>query len=255
LIVAANDRDQLMVQFVMRSTADLARIKSKLPSLLAQLPNLEVVSVNVHPEHSAVLHGNREIVLTKNSTLTMPVGDVELQLGSLSFFQTNTSVAGLLYQTATAWVSELRDIQSIWDLYCGVGGFALSLAGTGTQVTGIEVTPEAIDNAKAAARELGLAASTRFLADDATQFALNSTEPVPDVVVVNPPRRGIGETLTGWLNSSGARYILYSSCNPVTLVKDLTKLANYRVAKAQLFDMFPNTEHAEVLTLFEKVCH
>jgi len=269
-IVAAAPTGELMVSLVLRSTADLARIKSKLPWLQAKLPELKVFSVNIHPEHKATLLGDREIMLTDQTALLMDLGVVQLKLGPLSFFQTNTGIAAQLYRTASAWVDELPDIKSVWDLYCGVGGFALSLAKPGRQITGIELSPEAIENAKAtlsleppphfASAVCNLAQNSRstttdtvkFIAEDATEFVLSGKESPPDMVIVNPPRRGIGEKLTNWLNNSNIPYVLYSSCNPTTLASDLSQLTNYAVTKAQLFDMFPNTLHSEILTLLQR---
>jgi 23S rRNA (uracil747-C5)-methyltransferase len=293
VIVTAAPNDDLMITLVLRSTSDLARIKSKLPLLQAQLPKLRVFSINIQPEHKATLIGDREILLTEQTNLTMPVGSVQLRLGPTSFFQTNTFIAEKLYAEAAAWVNEisahpasginqeLTKPMRIWDMYCGVGGFALTLAGPNRHVTGIELSPEAITNANAALAQYGALRgdflpgdsllgdfdghtamdsqnsapqlpNVTFLAQDATEFALTTSQPNPDLIVVNPPRRGIGIELTNWINNSSIPYVLYSSCNPNTLAADLENLTNYQVTKAQLFDMFPNTTHSEVLTLLRK---
>jgi len=256
-IVPPSDGEQggLMITFVLRSTADLARIKSKLPWLQNELPNLKVVSVNIHPEHKATIIGDKEIVLTEQNSLPMDLGIVKLNLGPVSFFQTNTYIAQKLYETAANWVNEIESTANqnhgglfrVWDLYCGVGGFALSLASPHRKITGIELSPEAIANAKAAATRIN---GVWFESKDATQFAVWEHKKRPHLVVVNPPRRGIGSELTKWLNDPfGIPYILYSSCNPITLTTDLKNLSHYKVVKAQLFDMFPNTAHSEILTL------
>jgi len=249
VILTAAPSSELMLTFVLRSTADLARIKSRLPWLLSTLPDLKVVSVNIHPEHKATLIGDREIMLTDQTALPMDLGIVRLQLGPVSFFQTNTGIAEQLYRAAAAWVNELANIKSIWDLYCGVGGFALSLAAPSRDITGIELSPEAIANAQAASQNHP---SISFIDEDATEFVLRHKTATPDLVIVNPPRRGIGNTLANWLNNSNVPYVLYSSCNTFTLASDLTVLNNYQVIKAQLFDMFPNTAHSEVLTLLKR---
>src|SRR5690606_39085012 len=138
---------------------------------------------------------------------------------------------------------------SIWDLYCGVGGFALHLARPGREVLGVESSAEAIEAAQATAAELGWPA--RFVAGDATAFALESDH-APDLVVVNPPRRGIGAELAGWLERSGVRHVLYSSCNAVTLARDLAAMPSLRPTRARLLDMFPQTNHYEVLVALER---
>jgi 23S rRNA (uracil747-C5)-methyltransferase len=97
-------------------------------------------------------------------------------------------------------------------------------------------------------------AGVRFAAGDATAHALAAAvDDVPELVIVNPPRRGIGPDLASWLESSPARWVLYSSCNAVTLARDLEHMPSLRPTRARLLDMFPQTRHYEVLTLLERV--
>ncbi|MBM7507463.1 23S rRNA (uracil747-C5)-methyltransferase [Nocardioides salarius] len=256
LLVTRSPDGELMVRWVLRSTEPEARLRKHLGWLLERLP-VAVASINVQPEHKAVLEGEREIVLTEQATLAMrldvgvdvgdDVGDgLRLHLRPQSFFQTNTTVATALYEQARAWVAETAPA-SVWDLYSGVGGFALALAGPGRSVTGVEIAPEAVVSAQLSAAEAGLDRA-RFVAADATAWALEQPPAAhPDLVVVNPPRRGIGPALTGWLESSGVREVLYSSCNATSLARDLAALASYDVEAARLLDMFPQTTHHEVL--------
>ncbi|GIG28298.1 23S rRNA (uracil(747)-C(5))-methyltransferase RlmC [Cellulomonas marina] len=243
---------ELMVRFVLRSTEALPRVRKHLPWLLDELPELRVVSVNLLPEHRAVVEGDEEVVLTPQATLRMRLDDVTLHLRPQSFFQTNTAVAAALYRQAAAWVDEAAPA-TVWDLYCGVGGFALHVAGPPDgrrEVTGIEVSAEAVASARTSAAERGLDRA-RFLAGDATAFALAATD-VPDLVVVNPPRRGIGDALAGWLERSGVGTVVYSSCNVVSLARDLEAMPSLRPTRARLLDMFPQTHHDEVLVLLQR---
>lgn len=248
LVTASPDGD-LLVRFVLRSTDALARLRKHLPGLQAALPRLVVASVNVQPAHAAVLEGEREILLTERETLRMAVNGLDLHLRPRSFFQTNTEVAAALYRQATAWADE-AEVGRVWDLYCGVGGFALHLARPGRDVVGVETSAEAVASAEQTARDAGLV-GTRFLAGDATAFALASTD-VPDLVVVNPPRRGLGEPLSRWLEASGVPRVLYSSCHAGSLARDLGHMPSLRPVRAQVLDMFPHTTHHEVLTLLER---
>ncbi|WP_299924978.1 methyltransferase domain-containing protein [uncultured Nocardioides sp.] len=241
---------ELMLRLVMRSTALEARVRSRLPALLEAVPALRVVTINLQPEHKAVLEGEREIVLTAEPTLPMRLATgVTLRLGPRSFFQTNTAVAEALYDQARAWVRDLPDVRTAWDLYCGVGGFALHLAGAGRDVLGVEVSADAIAAATATAAELGVPA--RLVAADATAYALGS-DAVPDLVVVNPPRRGIGSDLAAWLETSGVRHVVYSSCNAESLARDLALMPSLRPVEARVLDMFPHTTHYEVLVLLAR---
>ena len=247
LLVTESPDGELMVRFVLRSQEPVARIRKHLPWLLSALPSVAVASVNLQPEHKAVLEGDREIPLTDRETLTMRVDGLALHLRPQSFFQTNTAMAAELYRLGRSWVGAVGPA-TVWDLYCGVGGFALAVAGTGAAVTGIEISAEAVASARLSASGLP---DVRFEVGDATAYAVGAAAP-PDLVVVNPPRRGIGPELAGWLESSGVRHVLYSSCNAQTLAKDLGAMPSLRPVRGQLLDMFPNTAHYEVLTLLER---
>lgn len=298
VLITASANGQLMVRFVLRSTAQLPAIRKGAPRLQSELPGLRVLSVNIQPRPAAILEGEREIILSQDSTLDMPLylpkldadgvvvnnkkSVLPLVLPPQSFFQTNSAVAAGLYAQARAWARDYaggqavalageprvgesaagesgdggahpdatQSSQSIWDLYCGVGGFALALAQPGAQVLGVEVSAPAIDGARAAAARLGLTSpQVRFEAGDAS--VLDASGQVyghdkPDLLVVNPPRRGIGE-LAASIEGSGIKRVMYSSCNPASLAKDLEVMSSYRVRRARLFDMFPYTNHAEVL--------
>lgn len=255
LVMTVAPSGELMVRFVMRSTEALARLRKHLPWLVERLPMLAVATLNVLPEHKAVIEGDREIWLTERESLPMQMGAVTLHLRPQSFFQTNTAVAQGLYATVAAWVERVRPTR-LWDLYCGVGGFALHCLGEGREVVGIESSEQAVASATRSAADLALAgapgaASARFEAADATTWALDQTP--PDLVIVNPPRRGIGASLAAWIERSGVPDVVYSSCNPATLAQDLAAMASYVPREARVLDMFPHTDHVEVVVRLERV--
>ena len=197
----------------------------------------------------AIMEGETEIFLTEQQALAERFNDVPLWIRPHSFFQTNPAVASQLYATARDWVRQLP-VNHMWDLFCGVGGFGLHCATPQMQLTGIEIAPEAIACAKQSAAELGLT-NLHFQALDSTQFATGQGA-VPDLVLVNPPRRGIGKSLCDYLSRMAPQFIIYSSCNAQTMAKDIAALPGYRIERVQLFDMFPHTAHYEVLTLLLK---
>ncbi len=247
LLLTASPDGDLMLRLVLRSTEAETRIRKHLPTLLTDLPRLAVVSLNVQPEHKAVLEGEREIPL-HGEVLSMRLGDVTLHLRPQSFFQTNTLVAQALYAQAAEWADEVGPT-SVLDLYCGVGGFALHLARPGRLVTGVEVSAPAVESARRSAAEAGLPAE--FVAADATSYAVERGG-TPDLVVVNPPRRGIGPELAGWLERSGVPHVLYSSCRAETLARDLADMPSLRPTRGVLLDMFPQTDHYEVLVRLDR---
>ncbi|CNB41023.1 23S rRNA (uracil(747)-C(5))-methyltransferase RlmC [Yersinia intermedia] len=246
LLTESTYSGELMLRFVLRSETKLAQLRAALPWLQQQLPQLAVISANIQPVHMAILEGEQEVPLTEQQALPELFNQVPLFIRPQSFFQTNPQVAASLYATARQWVRQLG-ISSMWDLFCGVGGFGLHCASAETQLTGIEISAEAIACARQSAQQLGLQ-NVSFAALDSTCFATAETQ-VPQLVLLNPPRRGIGAELCDYLAQMAPEFILYSSCNAQTMAKDISLLADYRIERVQLFDMFPHTAHYEVLVL------
>ncbi|MBZ6394165.1 MULTISPECIES: 23S rRNA (uracil(747)-C(5))-methyltransferase RlmC [Pantoea] len=249
LLLTGSSQGGMMLRFVLRSTTKLAQLRAALPELQQQLPQLTVISANIQPVHMAILEGEQEIALTPAQSLAENFNGVPLWIRPQSFFQTNPQVASTLYATARQWVQQLP-VTSMWDLFCGVGGFGLHCATPEMTLTGIEISAEAIKCAQRSAQMMGLE-KVQFAALDSTEFA-TGRDAVPQLVLVNPPRRGIGAELCDFLSQMAPDYLLYSSCNPQTLAEDVARLNDYQISKVQLFDMFPHTAHFEVLALLTR---
>lgn len=237
IIVTANPAGRLMVRFVLRSPAHERAIRSTITDLAAQLP-IDVATINYLPTHVALPEGDEEVHIFGSPTLDFTLGTITLGLSPGGFFQTNTDIARTLYASAGAWVDELAP-HAVWDLYCGAGGFAYSIASPTRSVTGIDLSPGAGPHP----------AGVDLVAGDVSSWV--GSRPAPDLVVVNPPRRGIG-ALRGWLGSAGPSHLLYSSCKIDSAAADLDA-CGYRALRAQVFDMFPNTDHFETLILAERI--
>ncbi|MBX8997203.1 23S rRNA (uracil(747)-C(5))-methyltransferase RlmC [Klebsiella aerogenes] len=246
LLLTESQQGGMMLRFVLRSAAKLAQLRAALPWLQQQLPQLKVITANIQPVHMAIMEGEQEIFLSDQQALAENFNGVPLWIRPQSFFQTNPTVASQLYATARDWVRALP-VNHMWDLFCGVGGFGLHCATPQMRLTGIEIAPEAIACAKQSAAQLGLT-TLHFQALDSTQFATHEDD-IPQLVLVNPPRRGIGAELCDYLSRMAPPYIIYSSCNARTMAADIDRLQGYRLERVQLFDMFPHTAHYEVLTL------
>lgn len=271
VLVTASPNGEHLLRLVLRSESALPRLREHLPALLAAHPSIIAVSANIHPEHTTAVEGAEEIHLAGATSIPVPTGEVTLHTRPQSFLQTNTDVAGQLYRQAAEWAREIAaergaapgaadgDSLRIWDLYCGLGGFALHLARAlpRARVTGVEVSAQAIDGAREAALEAGIAADddadaagARFHAADAIAWALAEADgPAgpPDLAVVNPPRRGLGPELAAWLEESGVPDVLYSSCHPDSLAADLAVMPSLQITAGRFVDMFPHTAHAEVI--------
>ncbi|OKL46093.1 hypothetical protein BSR28_08525 [Boudabousia liubingyangii] len=269
VLVTQSPKNRFMLRLVLRSKRLVPQIRQLTPAILQALPGTEVFSLNFLPEHVALTEGHEELLLTEQKLLPMPlrltfansaggeaararaVGDVpqtsELVLYARpgGFFQTNTQVAQALYQQAADWAADYANGQGqALDLFCGVGGFALAMAAGFQRVFGVEISESAVLAARASAQQAGLE-NVSFEAADAQSIDMGAY----DLVVVNPPRRGIGPELCQWLSQARPAAFIYSSCNPQSLAEDLGRIEGYRVLKARLFDMFPHTDHAEVLVL------
>ena len=259
LIVTHSPAGAVMLRFVLRSQKQLALLRSRLAVIRERVPEAVALSVNLQPDHKAVLEGDTELLLTDTAVLPMQVNGITLNLRPNSFFQTNTAVASGLYRQAQQWISTSRPTRLL-DLYCGVGGFALHAAQLGesgpAEILGIEVSPEAVLSADHSAEELRAGhpclPEISFRAGDATDVAALGALDAASLVVVNPPRRGIGPVLAAWLEQSSADHVVYSSCNVDSLARDLAHLPAYTARDARLFDMFPQTAHHEVMVLLER---
>ncbi len=236
---------EILVRLVLRSTEQISKARAIFTELRAQFPALRVASVNVQPIPMAIVEGPEELVFSDAKTITEQLADTRLIFSPESFSQVTPEVAAQLYLSARSEVQRLGS-RKLLDLYCGVGAFSLFCGRVCESVLGVEISSAAIENAKAASRANGLA-QVQFQQADAEEF-LGGHALDYDTVVVNPPRRGLSPLIIQRLNSSEVRNLLYSSCDPLTLARDLESLAAaFRVAKVQPFDMFPGTSHVETL--------
>lgn len=235
IIVTANPAGQLMVRFVLRSPDSIPRIQASLDWLSSRIP-LAIATANILPEHVALPEGPTEIHLYGPELLDMSLGPLDLRLRPQGFFQTNTDITRVLYATAAAWVDEV-DPASVWDLYCGVGGFAKSVSRPWRTVRGVEVSEDAVAAA---------GGPPTFVAADAAVWVREQPD-APELLIVNPPRRGIG-TLAQWVRDSAVDRVLYSSCHLASAAADLEEMG-FIAQRAQVFDMFPHTDHIECLIM------
>ncbi len=243
--------DESYLRFVLRSKEALDRIKKLLPDLLNKHPELKSVSVNIQPIHQAILEGEEEISLGPQNFIEQYYRNFKLRLRPQGFVQTNQFVAGKLYETASEWVKG-KEIKNFLELFSGQGAFSFHCAQWIQKGLGIEINTEAVKMANETAAALNLS-HLNFLSIDAGQSKAIIESFRPDLLLVNPPRRGLGESLQ-LVKTSGIKNIIYSSCSVESLAKDLASLSDrYRIDKIQIFDMFPHTEHFETLTLLSSI--
>ncbi len=243
--------DEAYLRFVLRSKEGLDRIRKNLPSLLQLHPEITSVSVNIQPVHQAILEGDEEISLGPQTHIQQSYGDLKLSVRPQGFVQTNQYVAYRLYSIAASWVKE-KKIERFVELFSGQGAFSFHCASFVKEATGIEINPEAVKMAEETAKARGLN-HLHFTALDAAASESILRKKNPGLILVNPPRRGLGESLQLILEAN-PEWVIYSSCSVESLSKDLKELnQKFKIEKVQLFDMFPHTAHFETLVLLRNL--
>ena len=176
---------------------------------------------------------------------------VRFELSPLSFYQVNRAAAEQLYLLA-AQLADFQGGELLVDLYCGAGTIGLTMAHRVGQLVGVEIVPDAVENAKANAKRCGIE-NARFLCADAKQAAVQLAQEGlrPDVVVVDPPRKGCAPQVLEAIAKMSPQKLVYISCNSATLARDCKQLAQlgYRLKTAAPVDLFPRTTHVECAAL------
>ena len=251
VIATTQDQKSTMVRIILRSRALEEKFKKIKNELLSKL-SIDVLTLSIQPHHQAQLDGETEIILTDEKYIWERYGSIQVALAPKSFFQVTPEVATKLYQTASEWIKE-SEIKNLLELYSGAGAFTLSAADSCSFAVGIDITEDAIVAAKISAKKNGFSHLSFQVCDLENAIELPSLES-PQCVIVNPPRRGLSDNVITFLLEKSPSTIIYSSCNPITLAKDLESLScMYTLSKLQCFDMFPLTSHVETLCQLKKI--
>jgi len=227
-------------------------LKGLAQDLTAEFPQVSSVVNNINSRLAQTAAGDEEILLAGKPFIQDKLGDFVFNISANSFFQTNTQQADKLYDIVIEFAGiDKKDI--IWDLYAGTGTISLFLAKKAKQVIGFEIAESAVSDAVKNADEHGVT-NARFIAGDLLH-KLQETEPKPNILVTDPPRAGMHEKVVRYINKILPRRLVYVSCNPATLARDLAILKeNYKIEKVQPVDMFPQTYHIEtVVQLSRKI--
>lgn len=220
-------------------------------ALRAAAPALAGVVLNVNTRRTNVILGPEYRTLWGRDWLEEELCGLKFRLSVPSFFQVNRDQAEVLYRRAAA-LAGLTGTETVLDLYCGTGTIGLSLAGSAGRVIGAELVPEAVENARENARSNGITNAEFFCGDAGAVAAKLSGDGLrPDVVVADPPRKGLAEEVPGIIAGLGPERVVYVSCDPATLARDVKRFAvlGYAPAAAEAVDMFPRTDHVESVLL------
>jgi len=242
--------NEVMVTFVAARRA-FNEIHHLARFLQEKVPQVVVTCQNVNSSEGNVIFGAHDHFLTKQQTIQDRIGQVELLISPRSFLQAQNEGARLLYETARDW-ADLDGTQQVLDLYCGIGGIALTLAPVAKQVLGMELNKEAVADAKRNAK-LNNAKNCHFEAGDVQVLLddLIEDEQRFECVILNPPRKGCERDVLNKVVEVAPERIIYVSCSPQTLTRDLDILASkgYQCQKVQPVEMFPQTPHVENVAL------
>ena len=248
---------QIMVCLVC-TRAKLPHAEQLCTALREQFPAISTILLNVNAKNTNVILGGENHILYGPGYIEDTLCGVPVRLGPLSFYQVNTLAAERLYGVAAQY-AQLTSDDALLDLYCGMGTIGLSMAERCRELIGVEIVPEAIESAKANAARMGetVAAKSRFFCADAGQAAtqLAAEGLHPDIVMLDPPRKGCDEATLSAVVRMAPRRVVYVSCNPATAARDAAWLEKngYHAEKVQPVDLFPRTKHVEAVLLLTKL--
>ena len=233
---------------LVHSDALVERVKEQFPCVVS-------IMLNFNCEDTNVVLGERYKVLFGKEGIDDVLCNLKFFIRPSAFYQVNRDGAELLY-TKACEMAELEDGQSIADLYCGTGTIGLSMASSVSKICGIEIEPSAVECAKENAKRNGIENAT-FICGDASdkETILSAFSGVaPDVVIIDPPRKGSTKELVDTLADIGVKKVVYVSCSPDTLARDSVYFLDraYTMSKVQPVDMFPRSGHVESIVCFKR---
>ncbi|MCA0970633.1 23S rRNA (uracil(1939)-C(5))-methyltransferase RlmD [Halobacillus litoralis] len=247
-----NTKDIMVV--IVTKTKKLPHQDKLIDEIRDAFPNVKSIVHNVNNAKTNVILGKQTNVIFGDEYIYDTIGDIKFMISPLSFYQVNPTQTKALYDQALEY-ADLRGGETVIDAYCGIGTISLFLAQKAKKVYGVEIVPEAVTDAKKNARLNNM---------DNAEFYVGQAEELmpwwrnqglrPDVIVVDPPRKGCDEELLKAMLDMEPERIVYVSCNPSTLARDLRLLEDggYETKEVQPVDMFPQTSHVECVTWLEK---
>jgi len=254
LHIRSNYLRQLMAIFVVNGAKDSQFTKTA-EAFLNELPEAVSAYYNFNTNPSNVLLGRNSEHFWGQEDYCDKIGDFTFNLGPASFFQVNRKQTEKLYTVAKSMITDMQ-IDTLYDLYCGVGSIGIFLSDSVNKVAGIEVVPEAVAHAVDNAKRNGIQNATYTLgkAEEVFSSIIQNKNFGNDLVVLDPPRKGCDRVILDTLIESQCPTILYISCNPATLARDLGVLTekSYRIQKVQGVDLFPMTSHVETVALISR---
>ena len=226
--------------------------KEQLVEELCQVKGMTSISYSINQEKTNVIMGKEIVNLYGPGYITDNIGNVTYQISPLSFYQVNPVQTEKLYGTALEYAG-LTGNETVWDLYCGIGTISLFLAQNAKKVYGVEIVPQAIEDARRNAADNGITNAEFFVgkAEEVLPREYEKNGVYADTIVVDPPRKGLTEDLILSIKAMSPKRVVYVSCDPGTLARDLKFFADNDYSPVELtpFDLFPRTSHVENVCL------
>lgn len=225
---------------------------TELVDSLREVPGMTSITINVNTKNTNVIMGTEMISVWGQDYITDYIGNIKYQISPLSFYQVNPVQTKKLYETALEY-ADLKGNETVWDLYCGIGTISLFLAQKAGKVYGVEIVPQAIDDARQNAKLNGIKNAEFFVgkAEEVLPEKYEKEGIYADVIVVDPPRKGCDTAALETMVKMKPERIVYVSCDSATLARDVKWLGErgYEVKKVKACDMFPGTVHVESIVL------
>ncbi|MGN0621643.1 MAG: 23S rRNA (uracil(1939)-C(5))-methyltransferase RlmD [Porcipelethomonas sp.] len=223
--------------------------------LTEKFPDIKSIVMNINPENTNVILGKKTVTLSGKRKICDTLCSNKINIAPEAFYQINSPQAERLYRKAEEFAG-LTGNENLIDLYCGAGTIGLSMASSVKHLTGIEIVPQAIENAKENAQQSGIK-NADFICSDAGKAAVKLLESgtKPDVVILDPPRKGCDTAAIEAVSRMSPEKIIMISCNPATAARDCAVFEQngYKTVKVQSCDLFPRTTHVECVVLMSRV--
>lgn len=234
------------------ASKDFAQSGKYVEAIRAACPEAVSIQQNVNPERTNVILGQETITLYGKNTIRDNLGGLNFDISLRSFYQVNPSQTQKLYQKALS-LADLNGQETVLDLYCGIGTISLFFARHAKKVYGVEIVPEAVRDAIHNARLNGIA-NAEFIEGDSKTAVERFMGGTIDCIVIDPPRTGCDSAVLTALGKIAPKRIVYISCNPATLARDLKLLSELGFAPSEVypFDLFPRTYHVETVVLMSR---
>jgi 23S rRNA (uracil1939-C5)-methyltransferase len=247
--------NQVMVNLV-TSFENPDLLEPLVSGLLEKFPGINTLINTINTKKADTAYGDYEIVLHGSGTIFDKIGQLEFEISSNSFFQTNSYQAAKLYDKVKQ-AAALKGDEIVYDLYCGTGTISLSLASEAKAVHGFEMISTAVEDAMRNAVSNGIGNCYFHKSNLDTFFKHSRTDlniDDPDVIVIDPPRQGMHKDMTEIIPKWNANRIVYVSCNPTTQARDIDILlqSGYKLGSVDMVDMFPHTPHIETVAMLER---